>query len=304
MIACFDIGGSAIKGAIAHTSEDIRPLPKVATPLHDFEAFASTIEKLAGDGGADPASLISISIAGIVDSGTGIITCANIPCIHGRKLVNELSERLRRPVLVANDADCFALSEAVVGAGRGHRVVFGVILGTGVGGGIVIDGKIHEGAGGFAGEWGHGPVSATLAGNPPVAIPRYACGCGQIGCIDTVGAARGMERLHAHLHDVDLPSTEIIAAWNAGDAAAGRTIEVYIDIVSGPLAMTINIVGASIVPVGGGLANSTPLIKRLDEAVRARILRKTDTPLVIPAELKIEPGLVGAGVLGLMEIAK
>lgn len=304
MIACFDIGGSAIKGASAYTPEDIRPLPKVPTPLHDFDAFASAIEKIAADGGADPASLISISIAGVVDVDTGIITCANIPCIHGRKLVADLSEKLKRPVLVANDADCFALSEAIVGAGRGHRIVFGVILGTGVGGGIVINGKIHEGAGGFAGEWGHGPVSATLAGDPPVAIPRFACGCGQIGCVDAIGAARGMEKLHAHLHGVSLPSTEIIAAWGAGDANAERTIEIYIDIVSGPLAMTINVVGASIVPVGGGLANSTPLIKRLDEAVRSRILRKTDKPLVVPAELKIEPGLVGAGVLGLMETVK
>lgn len=304
MIACFDIGGSAIKGAIAYSPEDIRPLPKVATPLHDFDLFAMAIEKIAADGGVAPTSLISISIAGVVDSDTGVITCANIPCINGRRLVADLSEKLKRPVLVANDADCFALSEAVVGAGRNHRVVFGIILGTGVGGGLVINGKIHEGTGGFAGEWGHGPVSATLAGNPPIAIPRYACGCGQIGCVDAVGAARGMERLHAHIHGVSLASTEIIAAWDAGDEAAARTIDVYVDIVSAPLAMTLNIVGASIVPVGGGLANSRSLIGKLDEAVRRRILRRTDRPLVIPAELKIEPGLIGAGVLGLMELPK
>ncbi|MGH7005660.1 MAG: ROK family protein, partial [Alphaproteobacteria bacterium] len=142
------------------------------------------------------------------------------------------------------------------------------------------------------------------AGTPPIAIPRYACGCGQVGCIDAIGSARGMERLHRHLHGSDLASTQIMAAWGAGDAAAQRTVDCYIDIVSGPLAMTINIVGASIVPVGGGLANCVPLIQRLDQAVRARILRKTDTALVVPAELQIEPGLIGAGVLGLMETAK
>lgn len=304
MLACFDIGGSAIKGAIAHSPEDIRPLPKVPTPLDDFDVFAETIQRIAADGGADPKSLIAISIAGVVDADTGRITCANIPCVHKRTLVTDLTEKLQRRVLVANDADCFTLSEAVVGAGRGHRIVFGVILGTGVGGGMVINGKIHEGAGGFAGEWGHGPVAATFAGNPPVTIPRFQCGCGQIGCIDAVGAARGMEKLHAHLHGVKLPSTEIIAAWDSGDAAAERTIDCYIDIVSGPLAMTINVVGASIVPVGGGLANSVALIKRLDEAVRARILRQTDKPLVVPGELKIEPGLIGAGVLGLMEASR
>jgi N-acetylglucosamine kinase len=304
MIACFDIGGSAIKGAIAYSPEDIRPLSKIATPLHDFDLFARAIKKIAADGGVAPTSLISISIAGVVDSDTGVITCANIPCINGRRLVADLSEKLQRPVLVANDADCFALSEAVVGAGRNHQVVFGVILGTGVGGGLIINGKIHEGTGGFAGEWGHGPVSATLAGDPPIAIPRYTCGCGQVGCVDAVGAARGLERLHAHIHGISLASTEIIAAWDADDEAAARTIDVYVDIVSAPLAMTINIVGASIVPVGGGLANSRSLIRRLDEAVRGRILRRTDEPLVVPAELKIEPGLIGAGVLGLMEQPK
>lgn len=304
MIACFDIGGSAIKAAAAHAHDDVRPLPKVPTPLSDFDAFAATIGELADQSGADQSQLIAISIAGVVDAETGRITCANIPCIDGRALAADLKEKLGRPVLIANDADCFALSEATVGAGVGHRIVFGVIIGTGVGGGLIINGNIHEGAGGFAGEWGHGPVSATSAGNPPASIPRFACGCGQIGCIDTVGAARGLERLHLHLHQAALSSTEIIEAWENGEATAARTIDCYVDIVSAPLAMTINIVGASIVPVGGGLANCIPLVELLDKAVRRRILYKTDRPLVVPAKLKVEPGLVGAGILGLTEIAK
>ena len=194
-------------------------------------------------------------------------------------------------------------AEVAVGAGRGHRIVFGIILGTGVGGGLVIDGKLINAEGGFAGEWGHGPVAATHAGTPPVAIPSFPCGCGQVGCVDTVGAARGMERLHKHLHGADLPSTAIVAAWLSGDADAARTIDCFVDLVASPLALVLNVVGASIVPLGGGLANALPLIERLDAAVRSRILRHADKAIVVPGQCTLEPGLIGAGILGLTELA-
>ncbi len=202
-------------------------------------------------------------------------------------------------MLIANDADCCALAEYGAGAGRGHRVVFGAILGTGVGGGLVVDGKLINSAGGFAGEWGHGPVAATRAGNPPVELPRFACGCGLDGCVDAIGSARGMEKLHRHLTGTEMKAEEILAAWQDGDEKAARTIDIYIDILAGPLSLVINMTGATIVPVGGGLSNSLPLIEALDHAVRARILRKFQRPLVVKAECAIEPGLVGAAVLGL-----
>ncbi len=273
------------------------------TPLHDFGAFAAAIRGVADGAGAGADAPIAISITGVVDPATGTITCANIPCIDGRTLAADLAVELGRPVFVANDADCFALAEAMEGAGRGHRIVFGAILGTGVGGGIVIDGRIVNGAGGFAGEWGHGPVAATSAGDPPVAIPRFPCGCGQAGCVDTVGAARGMERLHKHLHGIELPSTAIVAAWRDGDAKAARTIEVQIDLLAGPLALVLNVVGAGIVPVGGGLGKVPEFVALLDAAVRQRILRRLSAPLVVPSRLTLEPGLVGAAILGFTENA-
>jgi len=303
MIICFDIGGSGIKAALAASPSQLTPLGRVPTPLDDFAAFVTAIRGVAESAGAPAGTPIAISITGVVDPADGIITCANIPCIDGRRLGDELATPLGRPVFVANDADCFALAEAIEGAGRGHRIVFGAILGTGVGGGIVIDGRIVSGAGGFAGEWGHGPVAATSAGNPPVAIPRFACGCGQAGCVDTVGAARGMERLHKHLHAIDLPSTAIVEAWRAGDSQAARTIEVQIDLLAGPLALVINVVGAGIVPVGGGLGKAPEFIALLDTAVRQRILRRLSAPLVVPSRLTLEPGLVGAAILGFTENA-
>ncbi|MCV9962049.1 ROK family protein [Pararhizobium sp. BT-229] len=298
MIVCFDIGGSAIKGAVAHSADSIQPLGRRTTPLDDFGAFAQTLGDVIREAGGKP-DRIAISITGVVDPESRAIKCANIPCIDGRKLSADLSAVLGLPVLVANDADCFALAEAGAGAGRGHRIVLGAILGTGVGGGLVVDGRLINEDGGFAGEWGHGPAVAAMAGTPPVAIPAFDCGCGQRGCVDTIGGARGMERLHQTLHGKALTSEEITTLWQEGDSEAERTIDVLVDLVSSPLALTVNITGATIVPVGGGLSNVTPLIARIDKAVRARILRKFDRPLVVPGQCRIEPGLIGAAILGL-----
>lgn len=298
MIVSFDIGGSAIKGGIARSMTDILPLARRPTPKHNFADFVEALRAVIAEAGEKP-DCLSFSIAGVVDPDTQALTCANIPCIHGRRLAAELEAELGYPVLIANDADCFAMAEAMSGAGRGHRIVFGAILGTGVGGGLVADGRLVNAAGGFAGEWGHGPIIASFAGNPPVAVPAYLCGCGQKGCVDTVGGARGLERLHKTLHGLELTSEEIIDRWLKDDAQARRTIDVMIDLVASPLALTINITGATIVPVGGGLSNVEPLLARLDEVVRTRILRKFGRPLVVPSECKLEPGLIGAALLGL-----
>lgn len=303
MIVCFDIGGTAIKGAVAHGIDDIRPFPRRPTPLDDFDAFVATLRAVIAEAGETP-SCVAMSLAGIIDPDSHKAVVANVPCIHGRPLQSDLEQALGLPVLIANDADCCVLAEAGIGAGRGHRVVFGVILGTGVGGGLVIGGKLINSEGGFAGEWGHGPVAATRAGNPPVELPRFACGCGQIGCLDAVCSARGMEKLHCELCGETATSEEITAAWIAGDTKAARTIDVYIDILSGPLALVANVTGATIIPVGGGLSNCVPLIEAIDKAVRARILRRFDRPLVVPALCQVEPGLIGAAVLGFASLGQ
>lgn len=295
MLVCFDIGGSRIKAARARDGGAVEMLGDAATPRNDFAAFVGVLGGFLF--GRAPRG-VAISIAGVVDPETGRLKVANIPCLDGRQVAAELSAALGLPVWVFNDADCFALAEARQGAGRGHRTVFGVILGTGVGGGLVLDGRIVTGAGGYVGEWGHGPVvNAAL-------VPWFECGCGLRGCLDTVGGARGIERLHRHLCGTDPGSVAILEQWQAGDAAAARTVEVWADLVSGPLAMVLNVVGASVVPVGGGLANVPALIARLDTAVRARVLRAADGPLLRVAELQVEPGLVGAALAGAAEMVR
>ncbi|PSJ62831.1 ROK family protein [Pseudaminobacter soli (ex Li et al. 2025)] len=301
MITCFDIGGSTIKSARARSAGEIEIIDRVATPLDDFDAFAAVIAARA-NAGDRPSKGVSISIAGVVDPASGSLKCANIPCVDGRLIAADLERFIGLPVWIANDADCFALAEATSGAGKGHRNVFGVILGTGVGGGLVIDGRIVAGAGGYAGEWGHGKALQTTVGQPPVEVPHFACGCGQSGCVDTIGGARGMEKLHKLLCSEALSSTEVIDRWRVGEVKASRTIGIYLELVSVPLALTLNIIGSSIVPVGGGLSNVPELIEALDREVRGRTLRRAANPLVVKAALTTEPGLIGAAALGLQEI--
>ncbi|MDK1483146.1 ROK family protein [Sinorhizobium sp. 6-117] len=162
----------------------------------------------------------------------------------------------------------------------------------------MVDGKLINTDGGFAGEWGHAPALASAAGHPPIAIPIFDCGCGQRGCVDTVGGARGLERLHATVHDKSLSSHEVIEAWQNGDEEAARTIDIFVDLVSSPLALVVNITGATIIPVGGGLSNSEALLAEIDGTVRGRILRQFDRPLVVRGECRLEPGLIGAALLG------
>ncbi len=303
MLACFDIGGSFIKAALADKTGNVVETGKEATPTRQFGEFVSAIARLIGSMPTKPKA-ISISTTGVIDPQSGIMTCANIPAIHGRRFAADLSAALSRPVFAANDADCFALSEALDGAGRGHRTVFGIILGTGVGGGLIVDGRIVTGPGGYAGEWGHGTALQTRAGNPPVEIAHFPCGCGRHGCVDTVGGARGLERLHKLLHREDATSTAVIADWINGAEKACRTMDVYLDLVSTPLALALNITGATVVPVGGGLGSSHALVTALDQQVRSKMLYRTPTPLLRMAEQRLNPALNGAALLGFSELAR
>ncbi|NDV53781.1 MULTISPECIES: ROK family protein [unclassified Salipiger] len=298
MIVCFDIGGTSVKSAVATSIHDVRALSRRPTPGDDFDAFVATLSEAIAEA-AGRAERVAISIAGVVDPKTGRATVANIPCLTGRRLAPELTALLGVEVLVANDADCFALAEAAVGAGSGHDVVFGAIIGTGVGGGLVAGGRLIGAGSGYAGEWGHGPVAKRLLDCLDTPLPSYQCGCGLNGCLDATCSARGIERLHRDIAGTELPSTEILARWHAGDAGASKTVAAWLELLSGPLAMVVNMTGATVVAAGGGLANDAALIAALDEATRPLTLAKPSEPLVVQAQCRTEPGLVGAAILAL-----
>ncbi|WP_025029112.1 ROK family protein [Nitratireductor aquibiodomus] len=289
MICCFDIGGS--KAVVADMGSDNRPVirSRQATPARDYDAFRETVKAMAGEGDAP----VGISIAAVIDPVTGLARSANIPCITGRNVAEDLRETLSRPVYVINDANAFALAEAQTGAGIGHRQVLAAIIGTGIGGAVVIDGRVMTGATGNAGEWGHGPASAMRTGT---VLPAIECGCGQVGCVDTLGAARGIERLHWHLHGIESDSVTILAQWHAGEELATRTVDVFLDIVGGALANIVNMVDPSIIPVSGGLAQDEALIEALDAEVRQRCLIERSERLLVPVLGGAEKALVGAAI--------
>ncbi|MGN7161048.1 ROK family protein [Sphingomonas sp. SAFR-052] len=294
MRLCADVGGSFVDIAAFDDAGAIGWRRKVPTPVDDWTAFVALFADALAAVACDR---VSIATAGLVDPLSGIVTSANIPCIDGRRLAAELGAVLAVPVRVVNDADAFVLAEAARGVAAGHDRVFGIILGTGVGGGLVEHGRIVSGAGGIGGEWGHGQVvhdSRTAPGANPV----FACGCGLVGCLDTIGSARGLERLHRFLHGIDADSIAITRGAQAGDPLAAATVDYWCELVGGPLAMLLHAMSATIVPVGGGLANATALIAALDARVRANLLTPATTPIVVPGRLGQDAGLIGAFVAG------
>lgn len=286
---CADIGGSFIEVGTVDSLGTVSGRSVRQTPTNDLGMFLDVLREMMD--GIPPAPL-NICIAGVIDPHGGACQAANIPCLSGVVLDKLLSESLGRSVRIANDADCFALGEARYGAVRGHETVFGVILGTGLGGGLVHNGKILTGKGGFSGEWGHGPFVREGTG-----IPCFPCACGQMGCVETIGSARGLERLYGWCGGADLPCEEIVACWLAGERRARKAIGILTDYVSAALANVVNITGATALPVGGGLSNVEALVDTLDTAVRARVLRDPGQRLVMRGMLGNDAALLGAATL-------
>ncbi len=300
-VICLDLGGSFVKLGVMDAQQQLTILDQQKIPAHSWSDFSALIVRMIDQHQAHfcADSPLAISTAGIVAPDTGEIFASNIPAFHQRSLSQSLSESLQRNVIVHNDADCFTFAEALAGVGKGHKVVFGAILGSGVGGGLVADGRIITGQNGLTGEWGHGPITQTeieIAGET-LRLPRQTCPCGQKGCIDSYGGARGLENLHRTLHQVNASSVDIITGWQQQEAQPTLTIQVWLQLVSQPLAYTINITGASLVAVGGGLASVTPLINALNDQVQRYVLRGTQHPLVVPGAFAHHGGMMGAALL-------
>ena len=255
-----DLGGTKIEivGLDEGGAELFRR--RVATPQGDYQGTLTALvdliadaERQIGDRGT-----IGIGIPGAESCFTGLIKNANSTCLIGQSLRRDLQERLRRDVRLANDANCFALSEATDGAAAGVSVVFGVILGTGVGGGIVVNGKVLTGANRIAGEWGHN----RLPGDEP-AWPE--CYCGRHGCVETFLSGPGMKRDHARVTGQSLETGEIAERAAQGDEACEATLRRYEQRLARALAQVINILDPDVIVLGGGLSN----LKRLYENVPA-----------------------------------
>ena len=249
-----DLGGTKIEGIGLDADALVAVRRRLATPRDDYagtlEAIARLVAEIEGEAGRDGS--VGIGIPGVVSRATGLVKNANSTWLNGRPLGTDLERRLARPVRIANDANCFTLSEAIDGAGRGFESVFGVILGTGVGGGIAIRQRIHEGPNQVAGEWGHNPLP-WMTDEERASAP--SCYCGKVGCVETFLSGPGLERDAARVSGVPRTSHDIVRAAAAGEPDATRTLERYHDRLARALATVINTLDPDAIVLGGGMSN-------------------------------------------------
>jgi len=283
-----DVGGTKIE-AIALDRERVLARRRVAAPRDDYDATIRAVRDLVAGIRRETAQTgtIGIGIPGAVSAQTGLVKNANSVWLIGKPFDRDLARALGQEVRVANDANCFALSEATDGAGKGAHAVFGVIIGTGTGAGIVIGGRVLEGRHRIAGEWGHNalpwPEDSERPGPP--------CYCGRCGCIETFLSGPGLVRTYradgpggaggSGGENAGKDATEIAARAAAGDAAANAALEIYEGRMARALASVINIVDPDVIALGGGLSN----IERLYKNVSARLgpyvfSDHADTPIV------------------------
>lgn len=263
-----DLGGTKIEGlALAADGHEVCRR-RIATPAGDYARTLDAIVDLVGqlEAAAGGRASVGVGIPGTISPATGLIKNANSVCLIGHALDRDLEGRLGRPVRLANDADCFALSEASDGAGAGARSVFGVILGTGVGGGLVYAKTLIRGPNAIAGEWGHNPLPWPQVWRYMDERPGPACYCGRHGCIETFLSGPGFARDHAMACGRQATPEAIVAAACDGDDAAAASLDRYIDRLARSLAMVINIFDPEIVVLGGGMSK----VERLYDEVPRR----------------------------------
>jgi fructokinase len=256
-----DLGGTKIAALCLGREDEVLASERISTPRGDYDAtieaiaqLAERLEETAGTRGS-----IGIGMPGSISPATGLIQNANSVWLNGRALNRDLGGRLGRPVRLANDANCFALSEAADGAGRDAATVFGVILGTGCGGAIVIDGKCLIGRHAIGGEWGHNPLPWTSTAEHPGA----QCWCGRRGCIETWVSGPGMARDHTEVTARQTSAQDIVAAAGDGDEAARATLARHANRLARSLAMVVNMIDPDVIVLGGGLSNAQHLYEQV-----------------------------------------
>ncbi|MCX8004804.1 MAG: ROK family protein [Burkholderiaceae bacterium] len=245
-----DLGGTKIEIAALDEAGRILLRRRVPSPSTSYEAILDAIVALVTDTerALGTRGTLGIGTPGSLSPRDGRLRNANTVCLNGRPLLADLQARLQREIRMANDANCFALSEARDGAAAGARVVFGVILGTGVGGGIVVDGRVLEGVNRIAGEWGHNPLPTPEHED----LPPPPCYCGRAGCIETYLSGPGMTADHLRQTGERLPAHEIAAR---ADPACRATLARYCERLARALAGVINVLDPDVVVLGGGLSN-------------------------------------------------
>jgi fructokinase len=256
-----DLGGTKIEAIAIDRQGGVLGRRRVPTPRGDYEASLRSIAALVTglEGSPGKRARVGVGMPGAISPATGLVKNANSVWLNGRPLAEDLARLLPRPLRFANDANCFALSEAVDGAAAGARSVFGVIVGTGTGGGIVMDGRVWTGPNAIAGEWGHNPL--PWPGDDE--RPGPACYCGRRGCIETFLSGPGLAADHEAATGEAIEPDRIVARAGAGDPRAEASLRRYEDRMARALASVINVLDPEVIVLGGGLSNLARLYESL-----------------------------------------
>jgi fructokinase len=256
-----DLGGTKIEIIALDDSGGELLRERIAAPQHDYAATLAAIVGLVRDAESRLGArcCVGIGTPGAISSVSGLLKNSNSTWLNSRPIQRDLEATLGRHIRIANDANCFALSEAVDGAAKGAGIVFGVILGTGVGGGIVVRGHVLTGANAIAGEWGHNP----LPFEHPSDLPEPACYCGRYGCIETYLSGPGMARDHFEHTGRERSPPEIAAAAGGGDEECEATLARYEERLARALAHVINVIDPEVIVLGGGLSNLERLYRNV-----------------------------------------
>lgn len=290
-----DVGGTKIAAAVLDAAGAVVWESRTATPRHDYAATIETIAELveAGERAVGTTCSIGVGMPGAISPATGLVKNANSTWLNGRPFQIDLERRLRRPVRCANDANCLAISEAVDGAAAGADVVFGVILGTGTGGGIVVGRQVLTGANAIAGEWGHNP----LPWPGPDELPGPDCYCGRQGCLETWLSGPALAADFARATGETVTGEVVVARAGAGDVHARRVLDAWLSRLARGLASILNVLDPDVVVVGGGLSTIAALYERVPELWMPWVFSdRVDTRLV-PARHGPASGVRGAARL-------
>lgn len=294
-----DVGGTKIEAVALDARGVVHARERIATPRGDYEgsieAIAALVDRVESACGAKRGrGAIGVGTPGSACPRTGLHRNANSTWLNGRPFIADLAARLDRPVRTANDANCFALSEALLGAGRGSAVVFGVILGTGVGGGIAIDGKPRNGRNGIAGEWGHSPQPFVARRE----LEARSCYCGLSGCREQFLSGPALEREYAAETGETRSLAEIASRAGRGvDGAADALLERLVDRLARSLADVVNLLDPDCIVLGGGVSNIACLYDLLQVRVEALAFADAISTPIRPAELGDSSGVFGAALL-------
>lgn len=299
----FDMGGTKIELAVF--SQDLNQIwqKRVPTPKKDYQALLNVFRDLTAE--ADKKfncqGKVGVGVPGIVNHTKGTVFTTNVPTAQYKPLIHDLAHILQRSVKVDNDANCFALSEAWDPEFKHYPSVLGLILGTGVGGGFVINGKVLPGKNGIAGEIGHMNLSVRAAKLLGDKVPEITCGCGQVACFETYLSGPGFERIYSAFTGEKRSAIEIIQLYKQGDNQAKQHVERYITVLAMFMGQVVTVLDPDLVVIGGGLSQFEDIYRLLPEVLPQYLYGIATLPAIEKARYGDSGGARGAAFLNLID---